>query len=75
MGNFVGEGSSRTGSVISIKVADGGSGYLYPPFVEVTDNCNKGYGAHAQAILKDGKVDSFTLSLRVKDIQWRMTHH
>ena len=29
MGNFVGEGSSRTGSVISIKVADGGSGYLY----------------------------------------------
>lgn len=58
MGNFVGEGSSRTGSVISIKVADGGSGYLYPPFVEVTDNCNKGYGAHAQAILKDGKVDS-----------------
>ena len=28
MGNFVGEGSSRTGSVISIKVADGGSGYF-----------------------------------------------
>jgi len=58
MGNFVGEGSSRTGSVISIKVADGGSNYLYPPFVEITDNCKQGYGAHAQAILKDGKVDS-----------------
>ena len=39
MGNFVGEGSSRTGSVISIKVADGGSGYAV--FVEVVDNVSK----------------------------------
>ena len=58
MGNFVGEGSSRTGSVISIKVADGGSGYLYPPFVEVVDNCKQGYGAHAQAILQEAKPTS-----------------
>ena len=35
-----------------------GSGYIFPPFVEITDNCNQGYGAVARATIKDGQVTS-----------------
>ena len=58
MGNIVGSGSSRTGGIISVKVTDGGSDYMFPPFVEVVDECGQGYGAHAHAIIKDNKIDS-----------------
>ena len=34
-----------------------GNGYLYPPFVEIVDNCKQGYGAVARATIKDGKVN------------------
>lgn len=48
-----------TGSIIGAKVTNGGSGYNYPPFVEIVDNCNQGYGAVARAIINDaGEVDS-----------------
>ena len=48
-----------TGSIIGAKVTNGGSGYRFPPFVEVVDNCNQGYGAIARATINDaGEVDS-----------------
>ena len=48
-----------TGSIIGVKVTNGGSGYRFPPFVEIVDNCNQGYGAVARATINDvGEVDS-----------------
>ena len=48
-----------TGSVIGAKVTNGGSGYDFPPFVEIVDNANQGYGAVARATINDaGEVDS-----------------
>jgi len=47
-----------TGGIIGIKMTNPGSGYVYPPFVEVTDSCNQGYGAVARATVKDGQVNS-----------------
>jgi hypothetical protein len=48
-----------TGSIIGAKVTNGGSGYRFPPFVEIMDNCNQGYGAVARATINDaGEVDS-----------------
>jgi len=48
-----------TGSIIGVKVTNRGSGYKFPPFVEISDNCNQGYGAVARAIINDaGEVDS-----------------
>ena len=41
--------AKRTASVVGIELADGGSGYTSPPIVTVTDSCDKGYGAYAQA--------------------------
>ena len=44
------------GGVIAIKVEDGGEGYIYPPFVEVKDECKLGIGCHARAVIRKGKV-------------------
>jgi len=49
----------NTGSIIGAKVTNGGSGYKFPPFVEIVDNCNQGYGAIGRATINDaGEVDS-----------------
>jgi hypothetical protein len=53
LGAVVGQGDNRTGSVIGAKVLNGGSGYEFPPFVEIVDNCNRGYGAIARSIIND----------------------
>ena len=58
MGLGVGEGSSKTGSVISVQITNPGNGYTFPPFVEVVDSCNQGYGCIARATVKDGQVDT-----------------
>ena len=55
-GNIVGD-VRKTGSIIGIKMTNPGNGYLYPPFVEIVDNCKQGYGAVARATVKDGKVN------------------
>lgn len=56
-GAVVGEGAARTGSIIGVKITNPGSGYEFPPFIEITDNCNKGYGAQARAVLnEDGSL-------------------
>lgn len=55
LGSIVG----NTASIIGVKVTDGGSGYTYPPFVEIVDNCGQGYGAVARALINDaGQVES-----------------
>jgi len=58
-GSLSGTGSNRTASIIGATVLNGGSGYQFPPFVEIVDNCNKGYGAVAYStITDDGRVRS-----------------
>ena len=61
IGDYVSTNDARTvsqvqGGVVSIEVLDGGSGYAYPPFVDIRDNCGLGRGAQAQAVIKDGRV-------------------
>ena len=58
LGAIIGEDKYKTGSIISVKVTNPGSGYTFPPFVEVVDNCDQGYGSVARATIKDGKVDT-----------------
>jgi len=48
-----------TASIIDIQVTNPGSGYTYPPYVEVVDNCEQGYGAVAKAeINENGEVEN-----------------
>lgn len=57
-GSVVGTGRNRTGSIIGVKVLEKGSGYDFPPFVEIVDDCNQGYGANAKSVLNDkGEVE------------------
>ena len=52
LGSIVGDTfAEQTGSLLGIKMTDGGSGYRTPPFVEIVDNCNQGYGAVARAVV------------------------
>jgi hypothetical protein len=57
-GNIIDGASGVTGSIIGVKMTNPGSGYVYPPFVEITDSCNQGYGAIARATIKDGQVNT-----------------
>ena len=43
--------AEQTGSLLGIQMTNGGSGYRTPPFVEIVDNCNQGYGAVARAVV------------------------
>ena len=52
LGALVGDNvAEQTGSLIGIKMTNMGSGYTTPPFVEIVDNCNQGYGAVARATI------------------------
>ena len=51
IGDIVGDSAEAVGSLIGIDLVSGGSGYITPPYVEITDNCNKGYGAVARAVV------------------------
>ena len=51
LGSTVGDGRSATGSVIAVEVLNPGQKYNVPPFVEIVDNCEKGYGAIARAVI------------------------
>ena len=52
LGSIVGDAfATQTASLIGIKVTNGGGSYVTPPFVEIVDNCNKGYGAVARAVI------------------------
>jgi len=49
---------NNTAGIIGALITNGGSGYRFPPFVEIVDDCGLGYGAVARALIKDGQVDS-----------------
>jgi len=42
-------GRGLTGSLIGVDLVNGGGGYTFPPFVEIVDECGKGFGATARA--------------------------
>jgi len=44
-------GRGLTGSVIGVDLVNGGGGYTFPPFVEIVDECSRGYGASARAVI------------------------
>lgn len=53
-----------TGSVIDIRVTNPGSGYRYPPFVEIVDNTRTGIGAVARAQIENGSItDIYMVSI------------
>lgn len=51
IGSIVGDGESVSGSIVGFDILDGGSSYDFPPFVEIVDECNQGYGAVARAVI------------------------
>ena len=57
-GSIVGD----TGSIIGAILTSGGSGYTYPPFISITDNSGKGYGAVAQSVIKNGQVAAIVMN-------------
>ena len=58
-GNLVTDSNGNTtSSIIGVQVTNPGSGYTFPPFVEIVDDNDQGYGAVARSVIKDGKVES-----------------
>jgi hypothetical protein len=55
-GSVVNDIAGKTGSIIGLKITNPGSGYTYPPFISINDNCNQGYGAIAYSIIDNGEV-------------------
>lgn len=48
-----------TASVIGVQLTNAGSGYKFPPFIEIVDDADQGYGAVARALINsDGEVES-----------------
>jgi len=59
MGTVVQTATGSVGSIIGVQLTSGGSGYEFPPFVSIEDNCGQGYGAIARAIIdENGEVTS-----------------
>ena len=52
IGALVGESvADQTGSLIGVQLINPGNGFTVPPIVEVTDTCENGYGAVAEAVI------------------------
>ncbi len=50
---------NTTASVIGVQLTNPGSGYKFPPFIEIVDDNDQGYGAVARALVNsDGEVES-----------------
>jgi len=49
--DVVNGGRGVTGSVIGVDLVNGGGGYTFPPFVEIVDECDRGFGATARAVI------------------------
>jgi hypothetical protein len=48
-----------TASVIGVQLTNPGSGYTFPPFIEIVDDADQGYGAIARALINsEGEVTS-----------------
>jgi hypothetical protein len=59
-GNLVNNSDGNTtASIIGVQLTNSGSGYTFPPFVEISDDNDQGYGAIARSIINDkGEVTS-----------------
>ena len=44
---------AETANIIGALITNPGSGYRFPPFVEITDSCGLGYGARATSVIND----------------------
>ena len=53
LGAYVGTGRDATASLIGVRITNSGSGYEFPPFVEVYDEYGRGYGAQARSVIND----------------------
>ena len=47
----LGQNINQTSGIIGAVITNSGSGYQFPPYVEISDSCGLGYGAQADAIL------------------------
>jgi len=48
-----------TASVIGVQLTNPGSGYTFPPFIEIVDDNDQGYGAVARSIINsNGEIES-----------------
>lgn len=58
MGNLSGELGlpDTTASLIGLRVTSPGVKYEFPPFVEIVDDCDQGYGGIGRALIKNGEV-------------------
>jgi outer membrane murein-binding lipoprotein Lpp len=59
-GNLVTNSDGQTtASVIGVQITNPGSGYTFPPFIEIIDDNDQGYGAVARSIINaNGEVES-----------------
>lgn len=56
------------GSVIGAQITNGGSGYTFPPFIEIIDDADQGYGAIARTIINDdGEVTGIYMESEGED--------
>ena len=57
IGALVGDNlAEQTGSLIGVTMTNMGTGYTTPPFVEIIDTCNQGYGGLARAVIDYDKT-------------------
>ena len=55
----IGQNITKTANVIGVVLENAGSGYRFPPFVEITDECGIGYGARARTTINnEGQITS-----------------
>ena len=58
----IGQNVTKTSNVIGAVLENAGSGYRFPPFVEITDECGIGYGAKARSTINnEGEITSIYL--------------
>ena len=55
LGNFEKDpaGTILSGAIIGVDLLSGGENYKYPPFVEIVDECEQGYGAIARSVINE----------------------
>jgi hypothetical protein len=57
------QSGNQVAGVIGAIITNSGSGYRFPPFVEITDNCGLGYGAKGRAVINsNGEVTSIYIT-------------
>ena len=55
----IGQNINQTANIIGATLTNAGSGYRFPPFVEIVDECGIGYGARARSTINNkGEIES-----------------